>query len=220
MPYALIDDQAYDHPKFNACSDAAAGVWFKALGWCARHLTDGRIDRATIHRISTGGRKAVDTCIAELVTVGLFDEVPHDAAKEAPRKPRGRLEEFQFHDYSHHNPSAAQQRRKRAEVSEARAEAGRRGAAARWGDGKPDGKPIANRSQDDGKHMTPSSTSTKPTNSELSLTSYAMPVANETEPVDICPTCDCLTDRPGSYIANGLDVICTHDTPSAEAFLA
>lgn len=43
MAYLLVDDQAGDHPKLEALSDAGFRVWFKGLLYCSRFLTDGHI---------------------------------------------------------------------------------------------------------------------------------------------------------------------------------
>src|SRR5574343_246506 len=41
MTWARLDDGFYDHPKVEATSVAAIGLWVKLLTYCCKHLTDG-----------------------------------------------------------------------------------------------------------------------------------------------------------------------------------
>lgn len=139
MPYALIDDELCDHPKFAQVDLDAIGLWTLGLSWCSRHLTDGRIPTRIVERYAAGARRKAATIAAELIDVGLWE--PVDGG-------------WQYHDFHDHNPSGAEVKERRSKVSQRRAEAGRKGAAKRWGtkqtDGNPDGnghgKPMANAS--------------------------------------------------------------------------
>lgn len=125
MPYALVDDHMHSHPKFLLCSLDAIGLWALGLSWSSDHLTDGRIPRQQVERFAAGNRRKGATLAAELVAAGLW-ETADDG--------------WQYHDFHDHNPSGAQAKEKRERISQKRSAAGRRGAASRWGDGKPDGK--------------------------------------------------------------------------------
>lgn len=133
MPYALIKDEMYDHPKFVGVQLDAIGLWTLGLSWCCRHLTDGFVPTAAVERLAAGSRRKAATMAAELTAHELWEPVEGG---------------WQFHDFTDHNRSGAEVREKRDRVSQRRSEAGRKGAAARWGngkaDGKRDGKPIAN----------------------------------------------------------------------------
>jgi hypothetical protein len=205
MPYALIDDQMYDHPKFVGLSDGAVGLWVRCLSWTARHLTDGHIPAALPGKLCTSSERTARRFAAELVDSGLWV-----AAQNG----------YQFHDYHHHNPSGSAVKARRAEVSEARSQAGRKGAEARWGHGKPDGKPMANGMANEWQSDDPVPVPVPPLANGDKSTSPTRSQLPTEEAVGVCATCDCATDRPGTYLANGVDTICTHETPSAEAFLA
>lgn len=210
MPYALIDDQMYDHPKFVGLSDAAVGLWTRGLSWCTRHLTDGVIPKSAVAKISSSGDRARASCVRELLAAGLWDDAG---------------ESFSYHDFSHHNPSAAKVKARRDEVSEAKARAGRKGAKARWGNGKqdgtPDGKPIADRMANGWQTDSPVPVPVPPlltTTRSSSGRSVELPSPTN-EVVGVCSRCDCPDDRPGAYELDGVDVICDH-TVTADAYLA
>jgi hypothetical protein len=132
MSWARFDDDVLDHPKLLMVSDLAAHLWFKAIVWSRKQKTNGVVPRhviATLLRV-----KKTDALAKELV-----DAIP-------PGKSAGLFESidggWKIHDFDHFGPP------QREELSETRAEAGRRGAAKRWQtDGKPDGK----REDGDGK---------------------------------------------------------------------
>lgn len=133
MPYALLKDEVYDHPKFVGLSDPAMALWTRGLSWSMRHLTDGKITLPAVRMLVGGSAAKARKVCDELVTAGLF-EIDGD--------------DYRYHDFLAHNPSGEKVREKRQKVSEARSQAGKAGAAARWRNGKPgskrDGKPVAN----------------------------------------------------------------------------
>lgn len=133
MPYALVDDHMYDHPKFVQVGLDAVGLWTMGLAWSCKHLTDGRLPRQQVERLAAGARRKATTIAAELVAAGLWEPVEGG---------------WQYHDFDHHNPSGAQVKEKRDRVSQARSDAGKKGMESRWGRNKPDSKrdnkPIAN----------------------------------------------------------------------------
>lgn len=160
MGFVKVDDAFPDHPKFLEAGPLAGYLALCAIAWSNRNRTDGFIPSGQVGRLATFDDIAdgmVEGCIVdrlvnpkdladELVTVGLWEQVD-----------RG----FRIHDYLEHQNSAADIR----DLSTARAEAGRKGADARWGvtardtqqqpntngnsksHGKPDGKPIASECQ-------------------------------------------------------------------------
>lgn len=119
--WSKVDDKLHSHPKAQRAGDAMA-LWVMALSWCAAHLTNGRVPADQPIRLLGRSGPAM---AKKLVTCGLWEE--HEGG-------------FRFHDYLDHNPDAEEVRAKRDEVSLKRKAAGKRGAAARWQNGKPDSK--------------------------------------------------------------------------------
>jgi hypothetical protein len=153
MMWVKVDVGFADHPKVMTLSDAAFRVHVAAICWCGRNRTDGFVPLA--YGKTSGIRSKL---IEELLSSGVW-EVAIDGG-------------WLIHDFLAYNPSRDQDTARRAELSEKRALAGRRGAAKRWGkqetadgnadsnvsgnadsnpDGKTDSKPIANRWQDQDK---------------------------------------------------------------------
>lgn len=152
MPWARIDDGFDDHPKVLALLEhddgaTALGLWTLCFTWANRNTRKkGKVPGhlpASLPRRYLGvlGRDAAKL----LVDVGLWDPDLDEGG-------------WRIHDFAQHLPTA--------ETSSARAEAGKRGAAARWGkqaetpasdsklpsgDGKPDGSRIAGHMANDGK---------------------------------------------------------------------
>lgn len=119
------------HPKILAMGDpAAAWGYAAALAYCGQYKTDGWITVRTIaHEAGISTQKA-----RKLVAAGLVHEHGH-ACEKCPEIPKGKA---YLHDYLEHN-------RSRDEVDESRrskAEAGKKGAAKRWGNLTP--KPPEN----------------------------------------------------------------------------
>ena len=90
MPWVRLDDGFADHPKVERAGPLAAWLHVVAMCYCARHLTDGRIPKATARRLAdipSPGRH-IDT----LVAVGLWDEDGDD---------------YVLHDFLEYQPSRA-----------------------------------------------------------------------------------------------------------------
>jgi hypothetical protein len=135
MSYALLDDQSAFHRKTLEAGNAAYGAWVRMLTESNRTLSDGRISKAQARAIATPAE------IKRLLFVR-FLELRDDG-------------DYDIHDFLDWNRSAAEVRARQAERSQVRADAGRKGAAARWGtrgngDGKPMANAMANDSQTDG----------------------------------------------------------------------
>ena len=69
MTWVKLDDGFYDHPKVIAAGDEAIGLYCRALTYCGRYLTDGRLPAQVASRL--GSRKS----IKRLLNVGLWVEV-------------------------------------------------------------------------------------------------------------------------------------------------
>jgi len=137
MGWARIDDGFDDHPKILALLEhdeggAAVGLWTLCLTWAHRNTrkagkVPGLIPASLPRRyLGPGARDLAKLLVLE----GLWEE-------------RTDEDGWQIHDFDRYLPTA--------ETREARAEAGRRGAEARWGKHagrdsnlpSDDGKPIA-----------------------------------------------------------------------------
>lgn len=125
MVWVKVDDRLHSHPKVGELDPKlmleCMGLNLLALSWCGEKLTDGILPKGQPARLA--GRP-VENLIAELVRVGLWERCPQG---------------IQIHDFLDYNPTA----KEAADLSRARADAGRRGAQARWqsgANGKPHGK--------------------------------------------------------------------------------
>jgi putative intracellular protease/amidase len=108
--WAKIDDGFYDHPKVLVAGEEAANLYLRGLVWCCKHLTDGAIPREALRTLT--GRRDAAALAAKLVASGLWE------ARESG---------WAVHDFHDHNPTAAEVKARRAELSAKRAEAGKRG---------------------------------------------------------------------------------------------
>lgn len=137
MSWFRVDGNFPLHPKVVECSLAAIGLWVKAGAWAAESLTDGHVPAKAVVALGATRKHAM-----ELAESGLWVV---DA--------RGG---WSFHDWHLYQPDADSERARRSGLSAKRAEAGRKGAAARWQtDGKHDGKRLATAWQDDGPEPEP-----------------------------------------------------------------
>lgn len=127
MGYVKIDDAFPDHGKFLEAGPLAGYLALCAIAWSNRNRTDGFIPAVQVKRLASFDElEVVDDGVPvlgdanpwrlaeDLVLAGLWEKVE-----------RG----YQIHDYLDHQNSAAEI----IELSTARAEAGRKGAEARWG---------------------------------------------------------------------------------------
>lgn len=89
MPYLNLDDNFSDHPKVDALSDGAFRLHVAGLLHCAKHLTDGVIERARVPRL-------IPTYKTRLLTELL------DASLWLPR-----ADDLEIHDYLDWNKSKA-----------------------------------------------------------------------------------------------------------------
>lgn len=127
MGYVKLDDAFLDHPKFLEAGPLAGYLAICAIAWSNRNRTDGFIPEVQVKRLASFdelevvddgvpvvGSASLWRLAEDLVLAGLWEKVD-----------RG----FVIHDYLEWQHSADEIRA----LSTARAEAGRRGAEARWG---------------------------------------------------------------------------------------
>lgn len=118
--YIRLHDGMPDHPKVDALSDRAFRLLVETWCWCSRHLTDGRVPRATWNRRGTPASRR------ELVTAGLVE----DHGTEGVR----------MHDYLEHQRSRSEVEELSAARRAAQQSASVKGNHKRWHVG-PDGRP-------------------------------------------------------------------------------
>ncbi|KAJ3617294.1 hypothetical protein Zmor_008836 [Zophobas morio] len=95
------------HPKFVAAKNAALGLWVRAGGYAAQHLTDGIVPGAIAKMYGTPGQ------VRKLVEVGLWHEHGHRCSHAKCLQPGPG--DYAIHDYLDYNPTRAdvQARRER-----------------------------------------------------------------------------------------------------------
>lgn len=162
MSWVSLDDQFHRNPKVVNVGLAGAGLYARALSYCGDNLTDGYVPHGWTREVGSAA------LCKKLAAVGLWLEVAAgntftyeiDGADYLVEVPdRGYL----IPDYLAFNPTREFVEYRRSELRMKRSEAGKKGAAARWGDGKPDGttngkthgKPIANTKQTHSNAMAP-----------------------------------------------------------------
>ena len=120
MAWVKIDQHFYDHPKWAHAPTDSIALWLAALAWCNRNdSTEGFIPAAKLHGLVNV--RSVRRTSADLAERAAF----HPAEREG-------LSGFLIHDYVEY-----QQPDKVRLIAAKRAEAGKRGAKARWGQNGP-----------------------------------------------------------------------------------
>lgn len=110
-----VDDQLAFHQKVLMAGNEAMGLWVRAASWSCAQGTDGLIPDAIVDAMANRD------FAMRLLMAKLWVEVEGG---------------FQFHDWSEFQPSAAEEREKRSDLQRTRSEAGKKGAKARWQNGK------------------------------------------------------------------------------------
>lgn len=139
MGWVRLDDEFEDHPKVAPLSDAAHRMWTRAACWCRKPKnahTNGFVPRVQLEAIARKPMRTALKIAKELVDAdggGMFEHGLWEAREDG----------WQFHDWDDYQPRNLTPEEE-TELSAKRAEAGRKGAQARWakhgkGDGKPDG---------------------------------------------------------------------------------
>jgi hypothetical protein len=101
MGWARLDDEAAESLKVRRAGTQAATLWYASITWCAKHRTDGVIERELVSDIWRPIGEAFDheSAAARLVEVGLWDEHPAGYA---------------VHDFLDYNPSREEENARRA----------------------------------------------------------------------------------------------------------
>lgn len=132
MAWFKVDDGFYSSRKVLSIPRGlrleCIGLWTVAGAWSSKEMTDGKVPEYVLEEL--GARTAV---VKKLVEVGLWIE-------------RDKL--YEFHDWRDYQPTKEEVLERRQKVSKSRAEAGRKGAAARW---QNDGKAMAKKDLPYGK---------------------------------------------------------------------
>jgi hypothetical protein len=124
VPWIRLDDNWASHPKVMRAGREAAWLWLHSLSYAHRARNDGLIPEDELELIVPWDRKLrVNDCAEKLCQVGLWRRVEGG---------------FEIHDFLVYNPSASEIRQRREHLTATRSEAGRRGAQARWQNGKRD----------------------------------------------------------------------------------
>jgi len=108
MPWIRFEDNFPEHPKVLALSDAAFRLHVRAIGYAARHLTDGHVSSAALRSMTRN-----PALPAALVGAGIWETA---------------TDGFLVHDYLHYQPSKAEV----VEQRMAKKAAGKKGADSRW----------------------------------------------------------------------------------------
>lgn len=154
MSWSRFDDSYYDHPKILEAGPAAERLWTRSIAWSNRHHTDGFIPASAVPVVNApaGSWRRL---ASRLVAVGLWESTNSG---------------YKIHDFLEYNSTSSETAAKDADKSAKRSEAGKKGAASRWGkdddspfadgkadskNGKSDGKAIANGWQSDSKIIAP-----------------------------------------------------------------
>lgn len=114
MTWTKLDDGIFDHPKMLRAGEDAANLYVRALVYCNKHLTDGRVYPEVLTTLTR--RRDVRALAQRLVDVGAWEI--HDGAG------------WIVHDFHAHNPTAEEVNARRADIARKRAEAGKRGGIA------------------------------------------------------------------------------------------
>lgn len=139
MGWARLDDGFHDHPKVIGLPLEAVGLYTVTLTWAHRHrgASSGLLGHIPKDLPSRFAGARGEELAGVLESHGLWDLEPH-------------LGGWAIHDFADYLPAVDRPATADA-VRKARSEAGKRGAAARWADGKNDGKnsfatdlPLAN----------------------------------------------------------------------------
>lgn len=152
MSWVKIDDGLPEHEKFASLSDSALALWLKANCWChkkANQVTCGFIPERKVIEFCGGSKAKAKRLAKELVTARGEAHYGHESGLWVADEGGWR-----FHDWADYRPESAQTPERQEELSQKRSEAGKLGAAKRWGNRQTDGPPdskvaIANDSNPD-----------------------------------------------------------------------
>jgi hypothetical protein len=147
MSWIKLDDHFADHPKIAVAGPLAAWLHVKALVYCGRYLTDGKIPFAIVVSLVDW---ATDGVMIE--TSNFSADTPTNTGLAARLCEAGLWHEveggFEIHDYLEWNPSRSEVLADRERQKAAKVKAGQAGAAKRW---QRDSRPIADGWQGDSR---------------------------------------------------------------------
>lgn len=123
MAWAKLDDKFHSHPTTWIVGLEANGLFCRSVSYCADQLTDGFIPEPWVMAQLPGTKRNQDAhgLVEKLENAGLWERIEDG---------------WRIVGYLDYNPSRDEELARRAEISEKRREAGRRGAAAKWADKK------------------------------------------------------------------------------------
>lgn len=169
MAWARMDDGFHDHPKVGGLTLGAVGLWTLCFTWCNRHLGADDLPPGFVPTHQPKRFGGTTRQVAELVAAGLWETTDGG---------------WVFHDFEDYLPESRRPS-SMADVSAARSEAGKKGAAKRWhSDDNPDGKLLSDL---DGKPIAPVPSRTQVSSPDGELTA-------ETRP-ELLALCEHLADR-------------------------
>ena len=111
MTWTKLDDNIFQHPKMVRAGEDAANLYVRALVYCNRYLTDGRIEDGVLCAITS--RRDAAKLAERLVAVGAWEAHPDGG--------------WMVHNFHEHNPTSEEVEARRAAISAKRSEAGKRG---------------------------------------------------------------------------------------------
>lgn len=146
MTWTRLDDGIFDHPKMLRAGDDAAHLYVRALVYCNRLLTDGRVHPEALPVIFR--HRAVRDLAARLVSVGAWDVHPEGG--------------WTVHDFHDLNPTADEVRAKRDDIRAKRSAAGKQGGIASGKARSNEANPKQPTSKPEAKPEQPDEANTKP----------------------------------------------------------
>lgn len=202
MTWVKLDDGFLTHPKVLAAGKDGRALIVSGLCYCAQGLTDGLIVDGALPMVAGAADVKARPTAGRLVGLGIWHREDH-SCPSCPPCPTGH---YLVHDYLSYQPPAEEEKRKRRELSEKRAAAGRKGALSRWGsESNPgsngDGKPPDLPSQSDGSGMAPSPTPTVGIPSQQQQTAVAGAATSTAAAVLVDAVVEALIETRGKHQA-------------------
>lgn len=156
MTWGRIDDNMAFHPKVVAAGNECVGARDRMISYCSDHRTDGWIQHEIVLAIC--GKSSL---VRRLVQHRMLDVFEPDSdgkpgskvtPEDAPKRRFGPKLFYYVHNFPRYNPTAYETNVSKGELSQKRAEAGRKGAAAKWGKSSslPSELPVDLPSENDG----------------------------------------------------------------------
>lgn len=131
MPYALLDDEFFGHPKTTKAGLDGCGLYARSLSYVAHYVTDGFVPKAWVAEIAKPATRR------RVTEAGFWLEVSGGERFEYLADGEQYIVEiaeagYFIPDYLEFNPTRASVMLKRSELSKKRSEAGKKGAQVRW----------------------------------------------------------------------------------------